>query len=425
MDDFEEKKQKKFVITRGMVLIVILLLVVLILLVVFLKPKGNSNKNSVSVSECKKLEERIVEEVPMYIFQKNIELSAEPIKIPLNELLRKNGGTIDENKYKATKICKGYAIASKTTKEEYKAYIACENVYTTKGYAEGDNNNVTTTTSGGTDTEKPVITLIGDAVMEIMVGDEYIEPGAKANDNIDGDITARIKISGSVNTSQAGEYVIKYSVMDKHSNVTEAERKVIVKGKTTTTTTTTTTSKNSSNGNTTTKKTTTSKNTPKTPPTIVLNGSSVININVGQAYKDPGYRATDCNGNDITSSVSISGGVDVTTSGTYTITYTVADKYGNSAAAKRTVIVNESTIEVKSISLTPNTFTISVGDTRKLQLSINPSNASNKNITWSSNDSSVATVSADGTVTGRKKGTATITARSQNGKTAISRVTVK
>lgn len=424
MDDFNEKG-KKFVITRGMILLLVLLVIVLVLIVVFLKPKKN-NSSSITVSDCKKLEERIKEETPMYIYQKNIELTSEPIRIEMTELLSKNGGTINESKYKASKVCKGYSVAVKKNTEDIKAYITCGKIYTTDGYANLDNNPVSTTTKQD-DTQAPVITIIGDAELQILVGDDYKDPGAKALDNLDGDISSRIKVSGTVDTSKAGIYVIKYSVIDDHSNEAYAERKVIVQDNTTTTTTTTappplvTTTTKKNNYTTTTKKVT---NAISKPPLIIIRGDKEESVSYGSVYVDKGATATDYNGEDITSRMTTSGSVNTSAAGTYVITYSVTDKYGNGASSQRTVTVSK-LIEIKSISITPNSTSLTIGKTKKLELSVSPKNASNKNITWSSSDISVVTVDSSGVITGKKRGTATITAKTINGKKASSRITVK
>jgi len=80
------------------------------------------------------------------------------------------------------------------------------------------------------DTTKPVITLIGESEINLYVGDNYIEQGATAKDNIDGDITENIVITGNVNTNKAGEYKIKYNVKDSSGNkADEVVRTVIIK----------------------------------------------------------------------------------------------------------------------------------------------------------------------------------------------------
>jgi hypothetical protein len=73
--------------------------------------------------------------------------------------------------------------------------------------------------------------------------------------------------------------------------------------------------------------------------------------------------------------------------------------------------------------VTPEEVTLTVGATETLTVTFDPTNATNKNITWSTSDASVATV-ADGVVTAVAEGTATITATSNNGETATCDVTV-
>ena len=87
--------------------------------------------------------------------------------------------------------------------------------------------------------------------------------------------------------------------------------------------------------------------------------------------------------------------------------------------------VTVSEIEVESISLDKQTLKVGLGKTSEaLNVTFTPANATNKTITWSSNPTSIATVS-DGKVTGVAEGTATITATSANGKTATCNVTVE
>ena len=64
-----------------------------------------------------------------------------------------------------------------------------------------------TRTVNVTDTTAPVITLVGDAVVDLSVGDTYSESGATASDNYDGVITDDIVVGGdSVDTSTVGQY---------------------------------------------------------------------------------------------------------------------------------------------------------------------------------------------------------------------------
>ena len=85
-----------------------------------------------------------------------------------------------------------------------------------------------------------------------------------------------------------------------------------------------------------------------------------------------------------------------------------------------------SQVAVTNVSVAPTAVTLEVNATKSLAATITPSNATNKNVTWQSNDTTVATVNAAGLVTAKKVGNATITVKTENGsKTAICAVTVK
>ena len=76
-----------------------------------------------------------------------------------------------------------------------------------------------------------------------------------------------------------------------------------------------------------------------TAPTIHIKGSSEVSINVGEHYVDAGATATDNIDGDITSSITVESNVNVSSEGSYSVTYTVSDESGNSATATRTVII--------------------------------------------------------------------------------------
>lgn len=81
--------------------------------------------------------------------------------------------------------------------------------------------------------------------------------------------------------------------------------------------------------------------------------------------------------------------------------------------------------EVESVSLNTTYSNLNVGDTLKLTATINPSNADNKNVKWTSSDPSIATVDSNGNVKGIKTGIATITVTTEDkAKTAICTVNV-
>ena len=74
----------------------------------------------------------------------------------------------------------------------------------------------------------PEIKLIGDDEVSVYQGDTYKEQGATATDNVDGDITDKIVILGSINTSTTGTYTLEYSVTDSYNNTVKTFRKVHV-----------------------------------------------------------------------------------------------------------------------------------------------------------------------------------------------------
>ncbi len=77
-----------------------------------------------------------------------------------------------------------------------------------------------------------------------------------------------------------------------------------------------------------------------------------------------------------------------------------------------------------SVALNKTTLTLDTGKTSNLKATVYPSNAANKKCTWSSSNTSVATVDSNGKVTAKKAGTATIMVKTSNGKTANCKVTV-
>ena len=104
----------------------------------------------------------------------------------------------------------------------------------------------------------------------------------------------------------------------------------------------------------------------------------------------------------------------------------VKDGMNDSAVleAAYTITANPGAIAVTGVTLNKTSATLTVGATETLTATVAPSNATNKNITWSSSNTDVATVS-NGTITAVAVGTATITVTTTDGsKTATCAVTV-
>ncbi len=78
------------------------------------------------------------------------------------------------------------------------------------------------------DNDNPTITLIGNNVINLYIGDIYNELGYNAYDKYDGDITDKVITDGKVDTSKAGSYVLTYKVKDSSDNETTVNRNINV-----------------------------------------------------------------------------------------------------------------------------------------------------------------------------------------------------
>lgn len=86
------------------------------------------------------------------------------------------------------------------------------------------------------DTVKPVITLKGNEIMTLKLKETFKDPGATAKDDVDGDLTSKIKVEikqagkvvEKIDTSKEGTYIITYAVADASGNVGTKTRTVKV-----------------------------------------------------------------------------------------------------------------------------------------------------------------------------------------------------
>lgn len=97
-----------------------------------------------------------------------------------------------------------------------------------------------------------------------------------------------------------------------------------------------------------------------------------------------------------------------------TATITVSVKGQPEIKATCTITVKSSTIAVTKLTLSETSAEVSVGKTLTLSCTIEPTDATNKELVWSSFDETIATVDAQGVVTGVKAGTVTITVASKS-----------
>ena len=146
----------------------------------------------------------------------------------------------------------------------------------------------------------PEIKLVTDPDHYTLPGHPYEEEGYSATDNVDGDLTNEV-------TSEEKDGNVIYKVSDSSGNETTITRKIFYDD--------------------------------PIPPTLTLKGDSEMTIQAGSDYKDPGYAAADNVDGNLTSKVTVEGSVNTYSAGTYTLTYTVKDNYGNEASDTRTVTV--------------------------------------------------------------------------------------
>jgi uncharacterized protein (UPF0147 family) len=232
-----------------------------------------------------------------------------------------------------------------------------------------------------TDQSPPVINLIGASSISLNVGDIFSDSGASVSDNVDAGLSA--SVTGSVNTAIVGLYELTYNVSDAAGNVAAqvtrtvsvmdnlspditAPANIIVAATDTNGTantqgdivaflasatatdvvdgvrsvnhnapatfplgiTTVTFSATDLSANTA-QSTATVTITDQTPPVIRLIGASLMTLNVGDVFTDPGHTVTDnVNAGLI---VSVTGSVNTAIVGLYTLTYNVNDAAGNAA----------------------------------------------------------------------------------------------
>ena len=110
-------------------------------------------------------------------------------------------------------------------------------------------------------------------------------------------------------------------------------------------------------------------------PEMSILGDANITQLQGVAWVDPGVEAHDVRDGNLTSSVSVSGTVDVNATGTYTLTYTVSDAAGNNASLTRTVNIVagqasthtadlNASVAMEMIWVEPGSFTMGQSDIR-------------------------------------------------------------
>ena len=205
------------------------------------------------------------------------------------------------------------SVSGNTWSVAWNGYLAdgTHNVQATAKNAAGNSVSDTTTNELVIDRTAPVVSLLGASSMSLTTGSTFSDPGATAADAREGNVTARIVKSGSVNTAAAGAYTLTYSATDSLGNASAVVTRTV---------------------------TVTGGDTVK--PVIALNGSATMTVKRFRSFSDPGATATDNVDGNITSRITKTGSVNTWRLGTYMITYNVKDNAGNAATpVTRAVIV--------------------------------------------------------------------------------------
>jgi uncharacterized protein YjdB len=152
---------------------------------------------------------------------------------------------------------------------------------------------------------------------------------------------------------------------------------------------------------------------------LVVNGTQQLTATISP-YNATNQNVTWSSSNTAVATISTNGLVNGISVGTATITVTTED--GNKTA---TCEVTVNPIAVTGVSVNPTSASLVINGTQQLTATVSPSNATNQNVSWSSSNAAVATVSIGGMVKAISVGTATITVTTQDGnKTANCIVTV-
>ena len=164
-----------------------------------------------------------------------------------------------------------------------------------------------------------MISLLGDAVVQQELNEPYLDSGATAVDNVDGDISSAIAVVNPVDTKVAGNYSVTYNAEDSSGNAASEIVRVVIVGDT-------------------------------GAPVIKLAGGQTLQVEAGITFTDPGYFAEDKVDGDLTDLVAVDGAVDSSQIGTYSLTYNVTDSNGNAAVqVTRYVVVEDNTAPVVTL----------------------------------------------------------------------------
>jgi len=168
------------------------------------------------------------------------------------------------------------------------------------------------------DGSAPVITLVGkDTLYVERTGTssgcwaEVASTTYSASDATEGDMTSKVVVNSDLDCTIPGIYSIEFTLTDASGNNAIPKRRTVYVV------------------------------LDRTAPTLTLNGNAVETVEQCGTYNEPGAIATDAVDGNLTTAIIVSGSVNTSKVGDYTLTYTVSDAQGNTATKTRTVQVRD------------------------------------------------------------------------------------
>jgi hypothetical protein len=166
------------------------------------------------------------------------------------------------------------------------------------------------------DKKAPVITLLGSSVVRVEKNSnatacwsESAYSTYTAKDPTEGDLTNKVVVTTDLDCTTPGTYFMNFNVLDAAGNTAATvTRNVIVV-------------------------------LDKTPPVLTLFGGASVNVEQCEVYNELGAVASDLTDGNLTSSIKISGSLNTSVVGKYTLTYDVADAQGNASSVTRVINV--------------------------------------------------------------------------------------
>lgn len=264
--NYENISNKKNNKKNYLVVFVILLILISVFLIIFLLNRNSFDKYI-------NLEKSIVNEAGDYVRRNNLN-TLNGLYIPVSKFLSfklddecssVSGVIIENNLYYPNLVCNNYKSNIIHNEEKYGKLIGDELIIIDKNYEYHDlgvdsqyevelinnyvnregiytylykikNNNTILETitrkvivfDNAENMDYPLISLKGEEIIYLTIGDVYSDDGVLATDKRDGNISSKVNIINNVNYNQVGEYDIKYTVTNSLGYSSSVVRKVII-----------------------------------------------------------------------------------------------------------------------------------------------------------------------------------------------------